>query len=179
MAASRPILMGIVGAPHGVSGDVRVKTFAQNPQDLGAYGPLFDSTGRQFAVSSLRVDRNGAVVRFAGVRDRDAAAALGGTRLFIDRDALPPAEDDAFYHADLVGLSVLDPQGGLHGRIRGVHNFGADDLLEIEGTDGKTAFIPFTRTAVPEVDIGAGRVTVEPVAAGLAPAEAEPDEPGQ
>ncbi len=155
------ILLGAVFGAHGLKGEVKVKTFTETPDRLGAYGPLHDSAGRSFTVAALRVtDASSAVVRFDGVDGRDAAEALKGTELFVARGALPDTEAEEFYHADLVGLRAEDEEGRLLGHVRGIHNFGAGDVLDIEKPDGSEALLPFTREFVPTVDVKTGRVVV-------------------
>ncbi len=112
--------------------------------------------------------KGGVVARLEGVSDRNAAEALKGVELYVDRDKLPAAAEGEFYHADLIGLAAVDPQGKRLGEIVAVQNYGAGDLLEIRLTGaGKTELVPFTEATVPEVDIAAGRVVVAmPAASG-------------
>jgi 16S rRNA processing protein RimM len=155
------VLLGVVIAAHGLRGEVRVKSFAAHPESLGAYGPLMAEDGARFTVSSLRVVKEGGVILgFAEVKDRNQAEALRGTRLHVARAALPAPDDDEFYLADLVGLAVEDDAGAALGTVRGVHNFGAGDVLEIGMSEGDTEFVPFTRAAVPLIDLAGGRVVV-------------------
>ncbi|MBX3568862.1 MAG: ribosome maturation factor RimM [Rhizobiaceae bacterium] len=162
-----PIQMAVVGAAHGIKGEVRVKSFTADPQALGDYGPLEAKDGRRFEILDIRPAGNVVVVRFKGVADRNAAEALNGTALFVERSALPDdGDEDEFYHADLIGLSVRDREGETVGKVKSVQNFGGGDILEIAAPGGDV-LIPFTRAAVPGVDIGAGVLTIDRVAAGL------------
>ena len=165
--ASSRLCLGVIGAAHGVRGAMKVKTFTETPQDLAAYGPLTDETGeRVFVVTSCQAAKGGARVTLEGVGDRNAAEALKNMRLYVARDSLPVlAGEDDFYHSDLVGLSVRDGTGGDIGQVLACHNFGAGDLLEIrfvEKAGGHTAFFPFTKAVVPEVNIAAGFLTLVP-----------------
>jgi 16S rRNA processing protein RimM len=175
MAAPSPdrLVVARIGAAHGIRGEVRVKAFTANPADIGAYGPLEAPDGRRFTVTSLRPAAGTAadmlVVRFAGLDDRNAAEALNGLELSIARDRLPPADDDEFYHADLVGLAAVTVGGDELGTVIAVHNYGAGDLLEIAPRRGETLLVPFTRTVVPEVDLTGRRLKVDPPD-GLLPA---------
>jgi 16S rRNA processing protein RimM len=156
------ILLGRIADAHGIGGEVLIHSYATVPEDIGAYGTLSDETGgRLFEIESTRATAKGVVARLRGVSDRSGAEALKGAELYIDRDKLPAAADDEFYHADLIGLDAVDPTGKPLGAIVAVHNFGAGDLLEIRlaGT-GRTEFVPFTDTAIPSIDMGARRVTV-------------------
>jgi 16S rRNA processing protein RimM len=161
-AAATEVLIGIVAGPHGVGGAVRIKSFAARPEDIGRYGPLSDETGRRFA---LRVtgSRKGVVIgRLEGVEDRNRAEQLRGLRLYLPRAALPPAADEEFYHADLVGLAAVLDDGTALGRVRAVYDFGAGDTIEIERPAAPPVLVPFTRAVVPVVDLSAGRLVVSP-----------------
>ncbi len=164
-----PVQMAVIGAPHGIKGELRVKTYTGDPEALGDYGLLYAQDGRSFEIVSIRASGNMAVVRFAEVKDRNAAEALTGTELFIDRSMLPePGEDDEFYHADLMGLAVRDETGATLGKVLAVQNFGGGDILDLMIGGRKGVLIPFTQAAVPEVSISGGFIRIDPVAAGLA-----------
>ena len=170
------VLMGVVTGAHGVRGLLRVKSFAGEPKDIAAYGPLEDEAGsRRFPLEVVGAAKGVLIMRLAGVADRDAAERLKGQRLYLLRAALPEPETEEYYHADLIGLAVELAAGGPLGRVRAVHDFGAGDSLEIECADGRVVMVPFTRAIVPVVDIAQGRVVVDPPA-GLfehRPVEAE------
>ena len=164
MPAGR-ILVGVIGRPHGVRGLVRVRSYTAEPADLAGYGKLTDEKGRQFTLSwrgegiaEISELHDGAPIR---VSDRDAAARLTNVRLYISRDQLPPPEADEFYLADLIGLEAVDETGPI-GRVAVVHDYGAGASLEIERPNLPPLLVPFTGASVPEVDIAAGRVTVNP-----------------
>jgi 16S rRNA processing protein RimM len=107
------------------------------------------------------VTGKGVVARIEGVTDRNAAEALKGTELYVDRDRLPAATEGEFYHADLIGLDAVDPDGKAIGSIVAVQNFGAGDLLEVRlAGSTRTELVPFTEAAVPTVDMSAGRAVV-------------------
>ncbi|WP_062226920.1 ribosome maturation factor RimM [Aureimonas frigidaquae] len=175
---TEPVLLGVIGGAHGIRGECRVKSYTEDPEDLGAYGPLKDARGRVFTVLSARLQKNVVVVRFREVTDRNAAEALNGTELFIDRAHLPDDGED-FYQADLIGLDARSTEGELLGEIIAFHNFGAGDILEIRSAAGGTVMIPFTQAAVPDIDLELGAITVEPVAAGLKDAVEARPEPGE
>ena len=137
--------------------------FRSQPENIGRYGPLSTEDGRSFAVTSVRAHKGDAVViRLQGIDDRRSAETLKGLRLYISRGALPEPKVGEFYHTDLMGLRVEDAEGKKLGVVCGVHNFGAGDLIEIEDAKGETALIPFTRNAVPVVDIAGGRIVAVP-----------------
>jgi len=164
VAEAKPIriLLGHIAGAHGIRGEVLIKTYTAAPENVGAYGPLSDESGtRTFNLKSARATQKGVVARLQGVDDRNAAEALKGIALYIERDRLPAAADGEFYHADLIGLAAVDGDGKPLGEIVAVQNYGAGDLLEIRLTgSSKTELVPFTDAAVPEVDIAARRVVV-------------------
>jgi len=169
--------MGVVGAPHGVRGAVRIKSFTDEPEAIARYGALEDESGaKRFIVHVIgNVKGDGMVIAtLSGVADRDQAEALRGLRLYAPRAALPPTAEDEFYHADLVGLTAVLDGGEQLGKVVAVHDFGAGDMLEIARAKGQPVLLPFTRAAVPVVDIVAGHVVVDPPAGLLdAPREVE------
>lgn len=173
-----PIQMAVIGAAHGIKGELRVKTFTGDPLALADYGPLYARDGRAFEIATIRPANEVVVVRFKNVSDRNAAEALTGTELFIDRSALPDdGEEGEFYHTDLVGLGVRDENGEAVGKVFAVQNFGGGDILEIQYQGRKGVLIPFTQAAVPVVDIAGGFVAIDTVAAGLVENEDDADAP--
>jgi 16S rRNA processing protein RimM len=157
------VLVGAIAGAHGVRGAVRIRSVTDDPAAVAAYGPLFDETGtRTLVLKVVGPTKGGIIAEIDGVRDRTAAEALQGTRLYVPRTALPAPAADEFYQADLVGLAVETPDGAALGRVRAVQNFGAGDLLEVERADGSTVSLPFTRAAVPVVDVAGGRIVADP-----------------
>ncbi len=174
MVEPRRVLVGIIGAAQGVRGEVRLKSYTAVATGIADYGPLWTENGRSFAITALRPLREDMLVaRIAGVADRDAAAALTGTRLYVDRAGLPPPDEDEFYQVDLVGLLAEDEAGQALGRVAAVQNFGAGDLLAIAPSVGETLLVPFTKAFVPTLDFDGGRLVV---AAGALPTGDEADQ---
>lgn len=172
-----PIQMAVIGAPHGIRGEVRVKTFTGDPLALGDYGPLYAADGRSFTVADLRPAKEVVVVRFREITDRNAAETVTGTELFVDRAALPDdLEEDEFYHADLVGLAVRDETGAEIGTVTAVQNFGGGDIVDIALPGRRTAMVPFTLAAIPTISIPDGFIQVDSIAAGLV--EEKEEDPG-
>ena len=169
------VCVGVIAKPKGVRGLVRIACYTARPADLMAYGPVRDGPGGRVIALELReAGPAGVVAAVAGVSDRDAAETLRGTRLYVPRAALPETGVDEFFHADLIGLSVELADGTRIGTVRALHDFGAGDILEVARAGGDTAMLPFTREAVPEIDIGGGRIVVAPpeqVTAGQPSAE--------
>lgn len=158
------VCVGVVGRPKGLRGAVRVASHTERPEDIAAYGPLYDRPdGRSLVLTVREVAGRTVVATIEGVNDRAAAEALARTRLYLPRAALPAAGEETFYHADLLGLRVDRIDGACLGVVRAVHDFGAGDLIEIERPGGAgTLVLPFTRAMVPLVDIAGGRLVVAP-----------------
>ena len=157
---ARDVLLGVVIGALGLKGEVKVKAFTERPDKLGAYGPLTTKDGKTFRVKSVRAGKDEAVVALDGVNDRNAAEALKGAELFVPRSALPKADANEFYYADLVGLRAEDTEGRAMGTVRAVHNYGAGDVLELVRDDGDEVFLPFTRDVAQEIDIEGGRIVI-------------------
>ncbi|MGV6802909.1 MAG: ribosome maturation factor RimM [Ruegeria sp.] len=158
------ICVGSVTGSFGVRGEVRLKSYCAVPEDIEAYSPLTDESGAErYPLVLTRAIKNGFAARLGGVETKEQADALKGLRLFARRDQLPSLPDDEFYHADLIGLEVYDTGGTLLGKVKSVQNHGADDLLELHGPGLKaTVLLPFTKSAVPTVDLEAGRMVADP-----------------
>ncbi len=156
------VCVGAIAGAFGVRGEVRLKSFCAEPEAIADYQPLMSEDGALIAAIKLTsVTRNGLTARLTGVTSREQAEALRGARLFVSRDMLPGLPDDEFYHADLIGLEVLDTGGKPLGKVGAVLNHGASDLLEIHG-GGNTLLLPFTRQTVPTVDLATGRIIADP-----------------
>ncbi len=160
---SERVLMGRISDAHGLKGEVKIATFTARAEDIAAYGSLLDVEGkRQFEILGMKPLKAGTIIaRLKGINSRTAAEQLRGTELYVSRDALPPAEEDEFYHSDLIGLTAITPDGETVGEIIAVHNFGAGDLLEVRLADApKTQLVPFDAAHVPAVDLDAGIITI-------------------
>jgi 16S rRNA processing protein RimM len=158
----RVCIAAIAGA-HGVRGEVRLKSFTAEPGAVADYSPLTDDAGRSYDLTLGAPIKGGFVARLSGVASKEAADALRGTRLYVPRERLPGLADDEFYHADLIGLEVVDTGGVILGRVQAVLDHGAGDLLEIAAAGrAGTILLPFTRSTVPTVDLDAGRLVADP-----------------
>ncbi|MGR3434332.1 MAG: ribosome maturation factor RimM [Shimia sp.] len=157
------VCVGAIAGAFGVDGEVRLKSFCADPFDLDTYGPLVSEDGRRFEVQVDRATKGGLIGRLSGVRSKEDADALKGTRLHAPRAALPATDDDEYYYSDLIGLDVVDPGGAPLGRVKAVVNHGATDILEVLPVGGgETALLPFTNAAVPNVDLAARRIVADP-----------------
>ena len=157
------VCVGQIGAAHGVRGEVRLRSFTEDPLGVTRYGALETEDGRAIEIEAVRPARDVLVARLKGISDRDAAEALKNVRLYVPRERLPQPDDDEFYYADLIGLAAQTADGAAFGVVKAVHNFGAGDLLEIEpAAGGATVMLPFNATTVPTIDIPARRLVIEP-----------------
>ena len=159
---SARVCLGIITGPHGIRGEVKIKSFTDLPEDVAAYGPLEDETGtRSFSLTVTGQAKGAVRARLAGVDDRNQAAALKGTKLYATRGDLPELAADEYYHSDLVGLRVESESGEVIGQVSAAHDFGGGDLIEVtlDGS-GAEVLLPFTKELVPEVDVAAGRLVV-------------------
>ena len=167
------VLLGVVAAPHGVRGLVRVRSFTEDPMAVGSYGPLSDESGKkEYRVEALSAARGAVLARIEGVADRTAAEALRGLRLYVERKRLPHTGEREWYEADLIGLKAVGTDGRDWGKVIAFHDFGAGSVVEVSGG----VMLPFTDEAVPEIDVAGGKVLVDPPAGLLAGGGAKEDE---
>jgi 16S rRNA processing protein RimM len=147
---SRPVTLAAIAGAHGITGEVRLKLFAESLDSLKRH-KAFVAGDRVLTITAIRPDKAGAVARFAEIGDRNAAEALRGTLLTVDRASLPPLAPGEYYHADIIGLDVVTTDGVAVGAVTAIENYNAGDILEITRPDGKTVMVPFRPPAVPEV----------------------------
>lgn len=160
------ICLGAIAGVHGIKGEVKVKSFTEVDSDLDKYGIVENETGdRQFELKVVGHSKELLRVKIKGVDDRNEAERLIGTAFYIDRSVLPELEEeDEYYEADLIGLSVKASSGEITGTVAGLYNFGAGEILEIKvKATGKLEMIPFTKEYVPEVNVKDGYIIVESV----------------
>ena len=160
---SRRVCVGVVTGPQGVRGAVRIKSFTEVPEDVAAYGPLEDETGRrQFDLRLCGVATGVLIARLPGIEDRDQAEALRGLRLYLPRSALPEPAAEEYYHADLIDLDAVLGDGTRVGRVSAIYDFGAGDTLELARDRAPPVLVPFTRAIVPIVAPAEGRLVLDP-----------------
>ena len=157
-ADERRVTLAAVAGAHGIKGEVRLKLFGDSAESLAHHAKLFVG-GVERRLLAIRGDNKGAVARFEDVDDRSSAEGLRGSRVEVDRDALPPLGEGEYYHADLIGMPCVDGDGAAIGHVVAVDNFGAGDLLEIETADGHRSLIPFRPGIADLID---GRVVLDP-----------------
>ena len=158
------VCVGAIGGSYGVRGELRVKSFCAAAADIEAYSPLTNEDGsKSYHLALIRSIKNGFSARITEVATKEEADALKGTKLFATRDQLPELPDDEYYHADLIGLEVLDTGGSLLGTVKLVQDHGAGDLLEVQRPgSSETVLLPFTLAAIPTVDMAAKRIIADP-----------------
>ena len=164
-----PILMATIGAAQGLKGEVRVNCMTAEPLALVGYRHFTDGAGRTFEIERGRAQKNVLIAKFKGIDDRTAAEKLNGTQLYVERAALDKVakDEDEFLYADLIGLKVQDETGHDWGHVAAVFEFGAGDILEIKCSDGKLRMIPFSRAAVPAVNVAGGFLQIDVAASGI------------
>ena len=156
---SDPIVIGVVAAPHGVRGTLRVKPTGSGRHLREDVEPLVGSVRRR--ILKTRETPKGFLVDFEGVEDRTGAGALRGMEVVLDRSELDAPDEDEFYVGDLVGLEAYDAEGGGHvGAVVHVFPTPAHDVLVV-WRDDEEVYVPFTLEHVPEVDAESGRITVK------------------
>ena len=160
---SKLILLGTIGAAHGIKGQVRIATHTQDPEAIGTYGPLTtDRDGLTVTLNKVRLHKNVIVAHIPGISDRSTAEQLNGVNLFVERSKLPAPDDaDDFYHADLLGLDARLDSGVTIGKVSALPNFGAGDLIEVrDPQSGDTYLYPFTKAVVPTINIAEGYLVI-------------------
>ena len=157
------VCLGQIGAPHGVRGEVRLRSFTAEPEAIAGYGALQTEDGRVIEIESVRPAKEHFVATLSGIHDRDAAAQLANAKLYVPRERLPQlADPEEFYHSDLIGLAVVDRAGQRLGSVVAIHNFGAGDLLEVRlDASSKTELLAFDEANVPRVDVAGGKVVLD------------------
>ena len=161
--SSARVAVGVFGAPHGVRGEIKIKSYTGDPLAIADYAPLTDKTGeRRFVLKKARPLKDDLlIVTVEGVTDRDAAARLTNLELYASREYMPEAEEDEFYHADLIGLKAIDESTVEIGAVIALHNFGAGDIIEIKpNAGGSNLLLPFTKKVVPHIDLVKGTLTL-------------------
>jgi 16S rRNA processing protein RimM len=177
--SNHKLCVGVITAPRGVRGQIRVKSFTAEPDDIARYAPLTNADGStEYCLEIVGHAKGVLLARVEGIKNREAAEALRGVELFVDRDVLPDAKDeDDFYYADLIGLTAVLPDGGVYGIVKAMHDFGAGDMIELSLDGSGNIILPFTKVVVPEVDMAKGRIVVDPPEMFGDPEPAQPDEP--
>ncbi len=146
------VTLAAVSGAHGVTGEVRLKLFTDDIDALRHYASFNDGA---LTLKTLRPTKDGAIVRFAEINDRNAAEKLRSTVLSVPRDTLPKLDEGEYYFSDLLGLPCVSTSGEDLGVCIAVENFGAGDIIEVQrpdkgGKPGKKFMVPMNAQAVPE-----------------------------
>src|SRR5262245_49001416 len=159
------LVVGRIGKPHGVRGEVTVDVRTDDPDARFATGSSLRTDPAErgpLTVAAVHPRSGGLVVAFEGVGSREAAEALRGTVLVVDSAELPTIEDaDEWYDHQIVGLAAVDRAGGALGEVADVVHAPASDLLVVRDADGREHLVPFVRELVPAVDVPGGRVVID------------------
>ncbi len=166
--SARLVLIGRVAGAFGVKGEVRIAAYGDDPMALVAYRDLKRRDGSlAFTLLSGRAAKGELIAKTKDPLVKEEIDGLRGLDLYVDRDRLPPPDEDEFYLTDLIGLRAQTPEGETLGVVKAVQDFGAGDILEIEPEADPAFYLPFTRDAVPEVRIAEGFIVA------VRPAEVE------
>lgn len=159
--SSKLICVAAIAGAFGVKGEVKLRPFTATSEDCVKYGPLYNERGDIILTpKSHRLITKGVAVIAHEVKSREEAEALKSTKLYVPRDLLPETEEDEFYLTDLIGLDVKSTDGKRMGKVMAVHNFGAGDILEIKPKESASFYHPFTKLAVPKLDLNAKRAII-------------------
>lgn len=164
MSERLTLVVGRVGRPHGLSGEVNVSVRTDSPEQRFAPGAVFPlADGRRLTVRATRWHRGALLMRLDGVTDRDAAEALRGAVLTVPADELPPPDDpDEFHDHQLIGLHAVLADDRPVGTVREVVHGPAGELLVLAREGRPDALVPFVRDIVPTVDVPGGRLVLTP-----------------
>lgn len=163
------VVVGRVGKPHGIRGEVTVEVRTDEPERRFADGAVLRAepprgsatTHRSLTVARTRWHQGRLLATFEELGDRTAAEAARGIVLHVRVDAEErPDDPEEFYDHQLVGLEVRDLDGRVLGAVSAVVHGGAQDLLTVRTPEGREALVPFVAELVPEVDLEKGHVLV-------------------
>lgn len=156
------VVIGRIGRPHGLRGEVTIEPRTDEPDLRFASGGLVFAGDREISIDRSAWQGSRLVVKFAGIDDRDSAEGLRGVLVEVDRPAGEvPDDPDEFYDSDLMGVRVLHVDGRELGEVREVLHLPGQDVIAMD-CSGREVLIPFVREFVPEVDLGARTMTIDP-----------------
>lgn len=164
MTGNDIVVLGRLADPYGIRGWVRLYPFGDDPLGWAEMPILWlgkeNGPWREVGLKGLKAHGDGVVVMLDGVPDRNAAEALKGMLVGAPREALPTPGEDEFYWADLVGMEVVNTRGERLGKVAGLLETGANDVLRVAAEEGPERLLPFVDAVVLEVGKEAGRITV-------------------
>ena len=159
------VWVGILGKPYGTGGKIKLRSFCLDPGNIEAFSCLYSESGNKFfKIEGLTGTGEDFLAVLEGIRSREDAARLKGTKLYANRDEFPSLEENEYYYSDLQNLRALDSEGKLIGTVISMNNFGAGDLMELHLEEsGNKVLIPFTKDNVLRVEIPSGYLVVDNV----------------
>jgi 16S rRNA processing protein RimM len=157
---SDPVVIGVVVAPHGVRGSLRVRALGPGRHLREGTEPVV--AGMRRRISAARQTSKGFLLDLEGVKSRADAKALGGEELLLDRKELDVPEEGEYYVTDLVGLTAVNDAGEVVGKVMDTFETAAHEVLVVREDDRQDLYLPFTFEHVPEVDLRAGQVLIRP-----------------
>jgi 16S rRNA processing protein RimM len=162
------VIIGKVGRPHGVRGEVRVFTESEESETLAQVRKITlalpEGSRREYAIKHAKAAPRYWVLTLEGINDREAAAALVGAACVVPRSALPQLDDaDEFYYHDLIGLDVVDASGTNLGRVIEIFDNGAHEVLVYSHTHGEPEMVPLIEEFVGSIDLDAGVIQIQPM----------------
>jgi 16S rRNA processing protein RimM len=171
------ICLGVIVGAKGIGGEVRIKSFTEDPFDVGSYGPVeSEDKANTWTVKVVGESKGTVTAKLKGITDRNQAEALKGQKLYVDRSQLPEADDGTYYHADLIGLRAVLTTGEEIGSVLALYNFGAGDIIEVGHGERDSTLVPFSDDAVVEVNIEGGFIRIEPLPGIFDDGEGDEDE---
>ena len=155
------VCIGLISRPHGVKGEVLVKSFTEDPRDLESYSPIQLKNGDQISLTIVGKSKGQFISRIEGLCSRDQCEKLSGELIYVERKVLPSIEgEDEFYHSDLIGMRVVTENGKIIGVITAIYDFGAGDIIEIKKNDESEIMVQFRKSIFKKVDIPREEVIV-------------------
>lgn len=162
------VCVAAIAGAFGIKGEVKLKSFMENPEDCLSFGPLLNDMGEVILTpKSFRPVKKFLAVKVVEIQTREQAEALKSTKLYVPKDVLPEPDEDEFFYSDLIGMRVKNTKGQFEGTVKAVHDFGAGDMLEIKPKQGASWYHPFTKKAVPKVNMKTGLVVIEVIEADV------------
>ncbi|SIO84936.1 ribosome maturation factor RimM [Nocardiopsis sp. JB363] len=159
------LVVGRIGRAHGIRGDVAVEVRTDDPDARFVEGAVLNTDPESvgpLTIVSIRRHSGKLLIRFKGMADRDTAETLRGTALLVDSEDIAPLDDpDEFHDHELIGMTAVTTDGTTVGRVDDILHY-AQDVLVITAEAGHEVLMPFVAALVPEVDVAAGRITLDP-----------------
>lgn len=161
--ANSLVLLGNITGPHGIKGEVKIRTYTEAPENITAYGPLTDKSGEKtFKITIVRISGDHVIARIDGITDRSAAEKLRKQDLYLSRTCLPTTAEDEYYIEDLIGLEVRLENNEVFGKIESIQDYGAGTLVEVLTQEKKRILCPLSNETF-RIYLKEGYVTFYPL----------------